>query len=78
MENLDDSVFNQYPYWIAHYYVNKLQYKGPWTFWQYTDVGRIDGIGHNDRDFVDCNIFNGNLRQLHDMTIHEQQLENID
>lgn len=78
MENLDDSVFNQYPYWIAHYYVNKLEYKGQWAFWQYTDVGYIDGIGHNDRNFVDCNIFNGTLRQLHDMTIHEQQLENID
>ena len=26
---LNDSVFNTYPYWIAHYYVDSVEYKGP-------------------------------------------------
>lgn len=73
MKYLSDSVFNQYPYWIAHYYVNQLPYQGKWHFWQYTDVGRIDGIeGH-----VDCNIFGGTLQQLHDLTIMPEEEDEI-
>lgn len=30
MDYLNDSIFHPYPYWIAHYYVEKLAYKGPW------------------------------------------------
>ena len=29
---LNDSVFNTYPYWIAHYYVDSVQYQGRWEF----------------------------------------------
>lgn len=25
---LNDSVFNSYPYWIAHYYVDSVEYRG--------------------------------------------------
>ena len=78
MENLNDSIFNSYPYWIAHYYVEELKYTGKWTFWQYTDVGHVDGIGTRQEDVVDCNIFNGTLQELLDLTIREEQLENID
>ena len=71
MKYLNDSVFNQYPYWIAHYYVNELSYKGTWEFWQYTDVGRIDGIkGH-----VDCNIYRGSMDELRAMTLQPGQDE---
>ena len=38
---LNDSVFNSYPYWIAHYYVDSVEYQGEWKFWQHTDVGRL-------------------------------------
>jgi lysozyme len=62
---LSSPEFDEYPYWIAHYYVSELEYKGPWRFWQYTDVGRVDGIRGN----VDCNIFNGTLQELHSLTI---------
>jgi len=62
---LSSPEFDEYPYWIAHYYVSELEYKGPWRFWQYTDVGRVDGIRGN----VDCNIFNGTLQELHALTI---------
>lgn len=62
---LSDSVFNTYPYWIAHYYVDSVKYEGPWHFWQHTDVGNVPGI----REEVDLNVFNGSLEELVDMTI---------
>ncbi len=65
---LNDSELDEYPFWIAHYYVDKLHYKGPWAFWQHTDIGRVDGI----KGDVDVNIFNGNLQQLMDMTLKEE------
>lgn len=65
---LSDPMFDQYPFWIAHYYVSELRYKGEWAFWQHTDCGKIDGI----EGFVDCNIFNGSLEQLLQLTIKEE------
>ncbi len=62
---LNDSVFNSYPYWIAHYYVDSVEYQGDWKFWQHTDVGTLPGI----RKQVDLNIFNGSLEELQRMTI---------
>ena len=29
---LNEPVFNDYPYWIAHYYVDKIEYTGEWKF----------------------------------------------
>lgn len=62
---LDDSLFNAYPYWIAHYYVDSVRYQGKWNFWQHTDVGNVPGI---EKD-VDLNVFNGTLEELKNMTI---------
>ena len=62
---LNDSIFDSYPYWIAHYYVDSVEYKGNWKFWQHTDVGTLPGI----REKVDLNIFNGSLEELKCMTI---------
>lgn len=62
---LNDSTFNSYPYWIAHYYVDSVRYEGEWKFWQHTDVGTLPGI----RQRVDLNIFNGSLEELQQMTI---------
>ena len=80
-EILDDPVFDEYPYWIAHYYINKLEYKGDWVMWQHTDCGKVDGI----KGFVDCNIFNGTVKDLEDFTLHEkdvvipeEEIENLD
>lgn len=70
---LDTPEFDTYPYWIAHYYVDELEYQGRWDFWQQTDCGRVDGI----RGFVDVNIFNGNLRDLQDMTLGEESPEEV-
>lgn len=65
MSYLGDSLFCDYPYWIAHYYVEKLEYKGKWSFWQHTDLGKVGGINGP----VDCNIFNGTLSDMMKLTI---------
>ena len=65
MKYLSDPVFDQYPYWIAHYYVDEVEYKGPWKFWQHTDVGQLPGIKGN----VDFNIYNGSFYELRKLTI---------
>ncbi len=57
--------FDRFPYWIAHYYVDSLEYKGDWAFWQHTDAGKVDGI----KGYVDVNIFHGDYQDLMDMTI---------
>jgi lysozyme len=57
---LGTPVFDDYPYWIAHYYVDKIEYKGPWKFWQHTDAGRLPGI----KGYVDFNLYNGSYYDL--------------
>lgn len=57
--------FDRYPFWIAHYYVKEVGYKGEWRFWQHTDVGHIDGI----RGSVDLDIYNGSMYDLRHLTI---------
>ena len=67
---LSDPVFDQYPYCIAHYYVEKVEYTGEWKFWQHTDVGKLPGI----RGYVDFNIYNGSHYDLRKMTIGEREM----
>ena len=64
---LNDSVFNSYPYWIAHYYVDSVRYQGDWKFWQHTDVGTLPGIDEK----VDLNVFNASLQELKRMQLQE-------
>lgn len=61
--------FDEYPYWIAHYYVDTLKYKGAWKFWQHTDLGQIDGI----KPRVDLNVYNGSMYDLEKFTIQSGQ-----
>jgi len=68
---LSAPVFDDYPYWIAHYYVEKVEYKGPWKFWQHTDAGKLDGI----KGYVDLNIYNGSYYELKKLTIGSDKLE---
>jgi lysozyme len=74
MDYLNDSVFNQYPYWIAHYYVDSLEYQGDWKFWQHTDAGRLPGI----KGPVDFNIYNGSFYDLRQLTIGSQEIIGVD
>lgn len=65
---LDSEEFDAYPYWIAHYYVPELSYTGKWKFWQHTDAGRVDGI----REYVDINLFNGEMKDLEDLVVEQE------
>ena len=69
MRYLADQVFDQYPYWIAHYYVDSIEYRGAWKFWQHTDVGRLPGI----KGYVDFNIYNGSYYDLRQLTIGSRE-----
>ena len=70
MRYLSDPVFDQYPYWIAHYYVDKVEFEGAWKFWQHTDAGRLPGI----KGDVDFNIYNGSFYDLRKLTIGSREL----
>ena len=71
---LNDARFNDYPYWIAHYYVDKIEYKGQWKFWQHTDAGRLPGIN----GYVDFNIYNGSYYDLRKLTIGGGKDDSVD
>lgn len=66
---LNTPEFERYPFWIAHYYVKELGYKGEWKFWQHTDIGRVDGI----KGPVDLNIYNGSMYDLRKLTIGQNE-----
>lgn len=68
---LSAPVFDDYPYWIAHYYVDKVEYTGAWKFWQHTDAGRLPGI----KGYVDFNIYNGSYYDLKKLTIGNQNTD---
>ena len=65
---LSDSRFDDYPYWIAHYYVNQMEYQGAWKFWQHTDAGRLPGI----KGYVDLDIYNGSFYDLQHLLISKE------
>lgn len=67
MKYLDNSFFNDYPYWIAHYHVDAVHYTGTWNFWQHSDRGVVSGI----KEDVDLNVFNGTLQELEKLLIPE-------
>ena len=67
MKYLGTPVFDDYPYWIAHYYVDKVEYKGEWKFWQHTDAGRLPGI----KGYVDFDLYNGSFYDLKKLCIKE-------
>lgn len=41
------SVLQKYDIWVAHYYVSKPNFTGSYGIWQYTDLGKINGISEN-------------------------------
>ena len=58
--------FDEYPLWVAHY----LQKEKPriyrnWHFWQYSELGRVNGILSK----VDFNVFNGDSTEFRKMLI---------
>ncbi len=59
--------FDNYPLWIARYNTiePEMSFQQDWTFWQYGNRGRINGIQGD----VDFNVFQGNLEDLHQLTL---------
>ncbi|MBK8494234.1 MAG: glycoside hydrolase family 25 protein [Chitinophagaceae bacterium] len=54
--NFLDGHFDDYPLWVAHYYVkDKPRIERNWIMWQHNEKGRVNGID----SFVDFNVFNG-------------------
>ena len=63
----NSAAFVRYPLWLASYGVSTPVLVGGWssyTFWQFTDSGRMDGFGGS----TDLSIFNGSLAKLKVMT----------
>jgi len=55
-ENFLDGHFDDYPLWVAHYYVkDKPRINRNWFFWQHNEKGRVNGVDA----YVDFNVFNG-------------------
>ncbi|MFZ1784320.1 MAG: GH25 family lysozyme [Ferruginibacter sp.] len=55
-ENFLAGKFDDYPLWIAHYYVkDKPRIERNWILWQHNEKGRVNGIDA----FVDFNVFKG-------------------
>lgn len=67
--NFSTPEFDRYPFWIAHYYVSEVGYKGEWRFWQHTDLGHIDGI----KGAVDLDIYNGSMYDLRHFLIGKDE-----
>lgn len=65
MDYLSGKEFDEYPFWIAHYYTDSVRYEGMWHFWQHSDMGKLPGIRKN----VDLNVFNGTLRELQELLV---------
>ena len=69
LDYLSSPKFDRYPFWMAHYYVQEVKYKGDWKFWQHTDAGKLPGI----KGYVDFDIYNGSFYDLTRLTIgHEK------
>lgn len=62
---LRDPFFQEYPLWIAHYYVPRLDEGTEWLMWQCSDRGGIKGVETS----VDINVFNGNAEQFKSILI---------
>lgn len=57
--------FDAYPLWVAHYLKrDKPRIGREWSFWQFSETGRVDGI----LEKVDFNVFNGDSSELLDLT----------
>lgn len=55
-KNFLDGAFDDYPLWVAHYYVrDKPRIERKWNFWQHNEKGRVNGVDA----YVDFNVFNG-------------------
>lgn len=62
---LDETFFNDYVFWVAHYYVDNPDVERDWRIWQFTDIGRIPGISKK----TDINVLSGGEEALQELLI---------
>ena len=53
--HLNNPEFDDYPFWVAHYYVVRPETAKSWRIWQFTDHASIEGIS----GYTDFNVFRG-------------------
>ena len=53
--HLSNPAFDDYPFWVAHYYVVRPATDKRWHIWQFTDHANVGGI----REYIDFNVFKG-------------------
>lgn len=62
--------FDEYPLWIRNVYYPPFD--KDWEFWQYSDQGRLEGIGGGE-SYVDLNVFRGNEEALQEMVVPQSK-----
>ena len=68
-----------YPIWVADYFVEEPESNGKWNFWvgfQYSDRGRVNGIdGNVDRDYFTNGVFLNDVSQIPEDTVADKNQE---
>lgn len=64
--NLNSHNFDDYPFWVAHYYVVRPNTDKNWCFWQFTDRAGVEGIA----GYTDFNVFKGTPAQFESLRFH--------
>lgn len=60
------SEFSDYPFWISLFSEKREPlFASGWTFWQYTETGKVYGI----KGFVDFNVYMGDMESLNKLCI---------
>jgi len=66
-QNFLGGSFDDYPLWVAHYFVKKQPgINDGWFFWQHNAAGKVNGI----RTRVDFNVFSGDTTSFQNLLVH--------
>ncbi|MDE5590269.1 MAG: glycoside hydrolase family 25 protein [Acetatifactor sp.] len=60
--------FQEYPLWIRNVYYPPVDIGREWTFWQYSDKGKLRGTAGEEK-YVDLNVFGKDREELERMLI---------
>jgi len=64
-KHLNTPEFDKYPIWIANYGNYVEPFTQPWSIWQFTERGQIDGV----EGYIDLNVFKGNYQDFKEVLI---------
>lgn len=62
------SGFQEYPLWIRNVYYPPVDTGRKWTFWQYSDTGKLKGAEGTEK-YVDLNVFREDREELEGLLI---------